>query len=571
MVSLFPQDTWRGRKHGLRKDLIQSLHDLGPKFLRFPGGCIAHGAGLENQYNWKDTVGDIAERKPNWNLWGYHQTYGLGYYEYFLLCEDLGAAALPVISVGVSCGFQGPGVECVPMDKLDAYIQHALDLVEFANGPIDSKWGALRAKMGHPAPFNLEYVCLGNEEHDTPEMRERFPYFVKAFREKYPNLKLIGNSGLSANIPLYDLMTKERVYSSDEHYYELPEWFLRNQNRFDSFDRAKPKNLPRRIRFVEQQRLQRRRRGRLPDRRRAQRRHRRHDRLRAALRLSGLHPVESQPDLLRSAPRAAHAKLPRPAALRPKQGRCLSRQHRPHRGRFPAPSRSRVVSASVPPPRPSRSPPRPSTASPPISAPGRKTPAPLPSPTGARAPDRPPSCLSACSSAPEPVTGRHADLQNSRPQNRRRRGRPHRRLRRPTPRARAATSGLSAPIKTPGTRCNRCRATATGRSFSSRSPPGSLDTGAWHDLVVELSPRPHPLRLRRRDRLAPHLRTLSGQRVLDPSIAGPTRSSSSSSIPTINRWMRASPSPAPRSSPPPVASPPSVARALRKTPSSNPT
>lgn len=241
MVSLFPQDTWRSRKQGLRKDLIQSLHDMSPKFLRFPGGCIAHGAGLENQYNWKDTVGDIAERKPNWNLWGYHQTYGLGYYEYFLLCEDLGAAALPVISVGVSCGFQGPGVECVPMNQLDAYIQHALDLVEFANGPVDSKWGALRAKMGHPAPFNLEYVCLGNEEHDTPEMRERFPYFVKAFREKYPDLKLIGNSGLSANIPLYDLMTKERVYSSDEHYYELPEWFLVNQRRFDSFDRTKPK------------------------------------------------------------------------------------------------------------------------------------------------------------------------------------------------------------------------------------------------------------------------------------------------------------------------------------------
>ena len=239
MVSLFPQDTWRGRKNGLRKDLVQSLADLKPGFLRFPGGCIVHGHGLDNVYRWKDTVGDIAEREPNRNLWGYHQTYGLGYFEYFQLCEDLGALALPVLPVGVSCGFRG--LEVVPMDQLQPYIQDALDLVEFANGPADSRWGSVRARMGRPEPFNLRYLCLGNEEHDNAEVRERFPLFVRALREAHPEIKIIGNSGLSPSIPLYDLMTRERVYSSDEHYYELPEWFIRHQDRFDSFDRTKPK------------------------------------------------------------------------------------------------------------------------------------------------------------------------------------------------------------------------------------------------------------------------------------------------------------------------------------------
>lgn len=239
MVSLFPQDTWRGRPYGLRKDLVQALADLNPRFLRFPGGCIAHGHGLANLYRWKDTVGDIAERKPNWNLWGYHQTYGLGYFEYFQLCEDLGALALPVLPVGVSCGFRG--LECVPLGELQPHIQDVLDLVEFANGPADSRWGSVRARMGHPEPFNLRYICLGNEEHDTPEVRERFPHFARALREAHPEIKIIGNSGLTPDIPLYDLMTREQVYSSDEHYYEPPEWFLRNQHRFDRFDRRKPK------------------------------------------------------------------------------------------------------------------------------------------------------------------------------------------------------------------------------------------------------------------------------------------------------------------------------------------
>lgn len=238
MVSLFPEDTYNGRKNGLRRDLVETLEAMQPTFLRFPGGCILHGWGIDNVYNWKHTTGDVAERKPNWNRWGYHQTYGLGYYEYFLLSEDLGAEPLPVVPLGVACSFTE--FECVPMEHMDHVIQDALDLVEFANGPVTSKWGAVRAEMGHPEPFGMKYICLGNEEGDTPEVRERIPLFVEAIREKYPDLMIIGTSGLSPDVPLYDLMAELDVYSSDEHYYFPPEWYIDNQNRFDDWDRSKP-------------------------------------------------------------------------------------------------------------------------------------------------------------------------------------------------------------------------------------------------------------------------------------------------------------------------------------------
>ncbi|MFG0286594.1 MAG: alpha-L-arabinofuranosidase C-terminal domain-containing protein [Rhodopirellula sp. JB044] len=238
MVSLFPQDTYNGHKNGLRKDLVQALKDLNPKFLRFPGGCIVHGHGLDNIYRWKDSVGDVAQRKPNWNLWGYHQTYGLGYFEYFQLCEDLKMEPLPVVPIGVGCGFRCK--EFVPIDELGPHIQDAIDLIEFANGPVTSTWGKVRADMGHPEPFDLKYICLGNEEHDTPDMRQRFPLFSQAVREAYPDIKIIGTSGLSPSIPIYDLMARDKVYSSDEHYYMSPAWFLANQDRFDDFDRDKP-------------------------------------------------------------------------------------------------------------------------------------------------------------------------------------------------------------------------------------------------------------------------------------------------------------------------------------------
>ena len=241
MVSLFPQDTFLGRKNGMRKDLAQALKDLNPKFLRFPGGCIAHGDCLDNVYRWKDTVGDVAERKPNWNLWGYHQTYGLGYFEYFQLCEDIGASPLPVIPVGVSCGFHGPKQEAVALDELQPWIDDAFDLIEFANGAVDTEWGAVRAEMGHPEPFSLEFIALGNEPHDNALFRDRFPFFVKAIREKHPEIKIVGTSGLGPRIPIYDLMTEMDVYSSDEHYYMPPQWFIDNQHRFDNFDRSRPK------------------------------------------------------------------------------------------------------------------------------------------------------------------------------------------------------------------------------------------------------------------------------------------------------------------------------------------
>ncbi len=240
MVSLFPQKTFKDRKNGLRPDLAQSLADLNPSFLRFPGGCITHGCSLQNAYRWKDTVGDVAQRRPNWNRWGYHQSYGLGFYEYFLLCEDIGAAPLPVLPVGVSCGYNKP-YQYVPIDELQEWIDDALDLIEFANGSPDSTWGKVRAEMGHPAPFELEYLCLGNEEHDTPEVRERIPYFVKAIRKAYPKIKIIGTSGLSEHKPLYPLMRELEVYSSDEHYYNAPEWYLENHTRFDGFQRKGPK------------------------------------------------------------------------------------------------------------------------------------------------------------------------------------------------------------------------------------------------------------------------------------------------------------------------------------------
>jgi alpha-L-arabinofuranosidase len=241
MVSLFPQKTFKGRKNGLRPDLAQALADLHPKFLRFPGGCTVHGYGLAQAYRWKDSVGDVAKRRANHTTWGYHESLGLGYYEYFQLCEDIGAAPLPVLPVGVSCGFNF--YEYADMDELDDWIQDVLDLIEFANGPANSKWGGLRARMGHPEPFGLKYICLGNEEHDTPQVRERFPLFVAAVKKAHPEIMIIGTSGIGAGIPLYPLMKKLGVHSSDEHYYNDPAWFIKNQNRFDTVDRNGPKRF----------------------------------------------------------------------------------------------------------------------------------------------------------------------------------------------------------------------------------------------------------------------------------------------------------------------------------------
>ncbi len=243
MISLFPEETFMNRKNGLRKDLAETIADLNPRFVRFPGGCVVHGKGIDNAYRWKETVGDVAERTPNWNLWNYHQTAGLGFYEYFLFCEDIAAEPLPVLPIGISCQFRDR--EIVPIEEMSPWIQDAIDLVEFANGDISTEWGNLRAEMGHPEPFNLKYLCLGNEEDDIPEFRERFVMFQDTLTKYCPEIKIIGTSGTDDTGSYYDSLwqfsKEQNLFAVDEHYYNSPDWFLKNNHRYDSFDRNGPK------------------------------------------------------------------------------------------------------------------------------------------------------------------------------------------------------------------------------------------------------------------------------------------------------------------------------------------
>ncbi len=261
MISLFPQNTWMNRENGLRADLVQMLKDLHPGFLRFPGGCIVEGYYLNNRYSWKDTVGPVEERKENWNRWqthtsgdgryGYCQTYGLGFYEYFLLCEDIGAFPLPVLNVGIACEYQS-GETSSMEDLYSIYIQDALDLIEFANGdPETNEWAALRAEMGHPEPFNLEYIGIGNEqwETDTINFYERYEAFEEEIHKLYPEIKLIATSGPSPSGSEFDSAWEwldshaeededmTFAFAVDEHYYRTPDWFYRNIDRYDGYDR----------------------------------------------------------------------------------------------------------------------------------------------------------------------------------------------------------------------------------------------------------------------------------------------------------------------------------------------
>ena len=246
MISLFPQDTFMGRKNGLRKDLAQTLADMKPKFVRFPGGCVAHGNSWQDDcYYWKDSVGSLEERKPIKNRWGYHQTRGLGYFEYMQFCEDIGAYALPIITVGVDCQFSG-GQHCVPMDQMDRIVQDAVDLVEFANGDTSTKWGALRAKMGHPKPFGLKYIGLGNEEQITDAFETRFKMVNDALVAKYPDIVVVGTVGPGASGGDYDrgwrFARQEKLPIVDEHFYMNPNWFVDSaQHRYDNYDRTGPK------------------------------------------------------------------------------------------------------------------------------------------------------------------------------------------------------------------------------------------------------------------------------------------------------------------------------------------
>jgi alpha-L-arabinofuranosidase len=252
-VSLFPGDSW----NGLRADLVQDLADLKPGIFRFPGGCIVEGTDLATRYQWKNSVGPAENRPLNENRWNYtfphrlypnyYQTYGLGFYEYFLLSEKIGAEPLPILSVGLACQYQNKddahNAHCA-VEDLQPYIDDALDLIEFANGPVTSKWGKLRADMGHPAPFNLKQIGVGNEQWGEL-YPVRLQKFMEQIRAKYPDIKICGSSGPSASGDNFDYgweqMRKLGVDLVDEHYYMSPDWFLKNAGRYDNYDRKGPK------------------------------------------------------------------------------------------------------------------------------------------------------------------------------------------------------------------------------------------------------------------------------------------------------------------------------------------
>lgn len=249
MISLFPRKTFKNRPNGLRADLAQVIADLKPKFVRFPGGCLAHGDGLENMYRWKDTIGPVEQRKAQRNIWRYHQTLGLGYYEYFQFCEDIGAKPLPVVPAGVCCQNSGNylnlvprGQQGLPMDQMDDYVQEVLDLIEWANGPVTSRWGAKRAQAGHPEPFGLKYLGVGNEDVISEVFKARYKMINDAVKAKYPDIIVIGTTGPFTEGRDYEEGWKfakaEKLPMVDEHGYRSPAWFWENLERFDAYDRT---------------------------------------------------------------------------------------------------------------------------------------------------------------------------------------------------------------------------------------------------------------------------------------------------------------------------------------------
>lgn len=253
MVSLMPQDTYKG--HGLRKDLVEALEGLQPKFMRFPGGCVVHGGGdgFWNTYRWKTTIGPKEQRRGLKNTWGYHQSMGLGYFEYFQLCEDMGMEPLPILPCGVSCQGTNGGwnmwphqaQDACPMEDMDEWTQDALDLIEWANGDVTTPWGKKRAEAGHPEPFNLKYLGIGNEEKITKEFEERFKYMYDRIRAKYPNIVIVGTAGPGSHPgnPDYEagwkLAEAINLPILDEHYYEPRDYFLDNQQNYDKYPRKR--------------------------------------------------------------------------------------------------------------------------------------------------------------------------------------------------------------------------------------------------------------------------------------------------------------------------------------------
>lgn len=252
MISLFPEHTWKNRPNGLRADLVQKLYDMKPGFLRFPGGCIVEGRELANRYQWKKTIGDIDKRETIMNRWNvefkhrptpdYYQSFGLGFMEYFMLAEDIGASPLPILNCGMACQFNTG--QLAPLNELDPYVQDALDLIEFANGSADTKWGRLRTELGHPAPFNLKMIGVGNEQWGDQYI-ERWKIFEKALKDKYPYIKLVSSVGPDPDGDRFNFLNKtfRELHADilDEHYYRSPQWFLDNVKRYDNYDRKGPK------------------------------------------------------------------------------------------------------------------------------------------------------------------------------------------------------------------------------------------------------------------------------------------------------------------------------------------
>lgn len=248
VISLFPQKTFHNRANGLRADLAQVIADLKPKFMRFPGGCLAHGEGLDNMYRWKDTIGSIETRKEQFNIWNYHQSVGLGYFEYFQFCEDMGAKPLPVVPAGCCCpntgarfnGLWEQGQKGIPMEEMPDYVQEVLDLIEWANGPVTSTWGAKRAEAGHPEPFGLEYLGVGNEDRITPVFKERFKMIYEAVKAKHPEIIVIGTVGPRPEGEDYDegwtFARELNLDMVDEHGYKSPDWYWDNLHRFDAYE-----------------------------------------------------------------------------------------------------------------------------------------------------------------------------------------------------------------------------------------------------------------------------------------------------------------------------------------------
>jgi len=252
LVSLYPKDTWQNRPNGLRSDLVKLLKDMKPGFLRFPGGCIVEGRYLDQRYQWKTTIGDLDERKLIINRWNtefnwratpdYYQSFGLGYYEYFLLSEDIGAEPLPILNCGMACQFNSG--ELAPLEDIDNYIQDAIDLIEFANAPVNTKWGRKRAEMGHPKPFNLKMIGVGNEQWG-PQYVERYEIFAKVLKQKYPNISLVTSAGPSPDGERFEFLWRKmrelKADLIDEHYYMAPQWFRENSGRYDNYPRTGPK------------------------------------------------------------------------------------------------------------------------------------------------------------------------------------------------------------------------------------------------------------------------------------------------------------------------------------------